>query len=67
MRQWTPIKFKKISMKMGRVQKARTLFLDWAYLTKKYNLHKQEIYRKRGSQARLRIAIQRISKLKVYQ
>lgn len=67
MRQWKPIKFKKMTMRMGFApKKANTGFLDWPYLMKKFYLHKNEIFRRRKSQAQLRIAFQRLSKLQVY-
>lgn len=61
MRQWVPIKFKRVVMRQGYApQKARTGFLDWAYLTKKYDLHAKQIYRNRKNQGSLRMIVRRI-------
>jgi hypothetical protein len=55
-------------MRMGYApKKARTGFLDWAYLMKKYKLHKEEIYACRKNQGSLRVLIQRLSKRLEYQ
>jgi len=62
MREWTPIKFKKVIMRQGYApKKAWTGILDWSFLMKKFNLHKGEIYRKRKNQGALRIAVKRFA------
>lgn len=70
MRQWTPIKFKRISMRMGYVPaKAwkpgeHLKFLDWGYLYRQLWQHRDEIYRKRRNQISLKIAVTRIARSK---
>ena len=67
MRQWTPIKFERITMRQGYAPKrANTGFLDWAYLMKRFNLHKNLIFRIRKNQGLLRMAVTRLEKLDVY-
>ncbi len=68
MRQWIPIKFKRFVMRMGYApKKANTGFLDWAYLMKKYKLHKAEIFRHRKNQGSLRLIVNRLKKRPEYQ
>lgn len=67
MRLWTPIKFKRVVMRQGYFpKKVNTGFLDWAYLMKRFNLHKNLIFRIRKNQGLLRMAVTRLEKLDVY-